>query len=82
MTPRRRKQHEPERIVAKLRDAPASERRRDLAAELQPLEIGEVTLAGKRSGVRKAAKHPVRSHAVREVAEVHVGDGKVVLHAP
>ena len=46
MTPRRRKKHEPEQIVAKLRDADAMlNAGKDLAAVLQALEISEATLA-------------------------------------
>jgi hypothetical protein len=46
MTPRRRKKHKPEQIVAKLRDADAMlNAGRDLAAVLQALEISEATLA-------------------------------------
>ena len=45
MTPRRRKKHKPEEIVAKLRDADAMlNAGRDLAAVLQALEISEATL--------------------------------------
>ena len=46
MTPRRRKKHKPEQIVAKLRDADAMlNSGKDLAAVLQALEISEATLA-------------------------------------
>ena len=46
MTPRRRKKHKPEQIVAKLRDADAMlNAGKDLAAVLQALEISEATLA-------------------------------------
>lgn len=46
MTPRRRKKHKPEQIVAKLRDADAMlNAGKDLAAVLQSLEISEATLA-------------------------------------
>jgi putative transposase len=45
MTPRRRKKHKPEQIVAKLRDADARPSAgMDLGAELQALEISEATL--------------------------------------
>jgi hypothetical protein len=45
MTPRRRKKHKPEEIVAKLRDADAMlNAGKDLAAVLQALEISEATL--------------------------------------
>jgi len=45
MTPRRRKRHKPEQIVAKLRDADAMlNGGKDLAAVLQALEISEATL--------------------------------------
>ena len=45
ITPRRRKKHEPEQIVAKLRDADAMlNAGKDLAAVLQALEISEATL--------------------------------------
>ena len=46
MTPRRRKKHKPEQIVAKRRDADAMlNAGKDLAAVLQALEISETTLA-------------------------------------
>ena len=46
MTPRRRKKHKPEQIVAKLRDADAMlNAGKDLAAVLQALETREATLA-------------------------------------
>ena len=46
MTPRRRRKHKPEQIVAKLRDADAMlNAGKDLAAVLQALEISEATLA-------------------------------------
>jgi hypothetical protein len=46
MTPRRRKKHKPEQIVAKLRDADAMlNAGKDLAAVLQALEISEATFA-------------------------------------
>ena len=51
MTPRRREKHKPDQIVAKLRDALASERRKELAAVLQALEISEATLARWRAGL-------------------------------
>ena len=45
MTPRRRKKHKPEQIVAKLRDADAMlNAGKDLATVLQALEISEATL--------------------------------------
>ena len=45
MTPRRRKRHKPEEIVAKLRDADAMlNAGKDLAAVLQALEVSESTL--------------------------------------
>jgi putative transposase len=45
MTPRRRKKHNPEQIVAKLRDADAMlNAGKDLAAVLLALEISEATL--------------------------------------
>jgi hypothetical protein len=55
MTPRRRKKHKPEQIVAKLRDALASDAGKDLAAVLQALEISEATLARWRAGHRREA---------------------------
>ncbi len=46
MTPRRRRRHSPEQVVAKLRDADAMlNAGKDLAAVLQALEISEATLA-------------------------------------
>ena len=46
MTSKRRKKHNPERIVANLRDADAMlNAGKDLAAVLQALEISEATLA-------------------------------------
>jgi putative transposase len=56
MTPRRRKKHKPEEIVAKLRDADAMlNAGRDLAAVLQALEISEATLVRWRAGHRREA---------------------------
>jgi len=46
MTPRRRRRHSPEQVVAKLRDADAMlNSGKDLATVLQALEISEATLA-------------------------------------
>ena len=46
MTKRRRKKHEPEEIVAKLRDADAMlNAGKELAVVLQSLEVSEATLA-------------------------------------
>jgi len=46
MTPRRRRRHSPEQVVAKLRDADAMlNAGKELAAVLQALEISEATLA-------------------------------------
>ena len=46
MTPRRRRRHSPEQVVAKLRDADAMlNAGKDLAAVLQALEISDATLA-------------------------------------
>jgi hypothetical protein len=56
MTPRRRKKHKPEQIVAKLRDAHAVLNAwKDLAAVLQALEISKATLALWRAGHRREA---------------------------
>ena len=45
MTPRRRKKHKPEQIVANLRDADAMPNAgKDLAAVLQAVEISQATL--------------------------------------
>jgi hypothetical protein len=50
MTPRRRKKHKPEQIVAKLRNAGAMlNAGKDLATVLQALEISEATLVGWRA---------------------------------
>lgn len=56
MTPRRRKRHKPEQIVAKLRDADAmGNAGKDMAAVQQTLEIGEAALARWRAGHRREA---------------------------
>jgi len=50
MTTRRRKEHRPEEIVAKLRDADAMlSAGKEMAAVLQSLEVSEATLARWRS---------------------------------
>jgi hypothetical protein len=55
MTPKRRKQHKPEQIAAKLRDADAMlNSAKDLAAVLQALEITEATLHLRRAGHSRA----------------------------
>ena len=56
MTPRRRKKHKPEQIVAQLRDADTMlNAGKDLATVLQPLEISEATLIRWRAGRRREA---------------------------
>jgi putative transposase len=56
MTPRRRKPHKPEQIVAKLREAKAMPNAGDdLASVLQALEISEASLLRWRAWHRRAA---------------------------
>ena len=74
MTPRRRKKHKPEQIVAKLRDADAMlNAGKDLAAVLQALEISEATLARWRAGSSRASQSASWMPAAHKKGRVRPG---------